>query len=138
MFFMPFKRRPKKQQSKIFKLGSNVIGRWQSIENLNRRRIILMSDIIKGSSNIFEDLGFDRQEAANLKIRADLMLDLRKFIRSKNWTQAEAAMFFGETQPRISNLMNGDIERFAIDKLVQMLSQAGMDVRVLVTAKANR
>jgi predicted XRE-type DNA-binding protein len=95
-----------------------------------------MSNIVKGSSNIFEDLGFDNQEAANLKIRADLMLDLRKFIRSKNWTQAEAAMFFGETQPRISNLMNGDIDRFAIDKLVQMLSQAGMDVRVLVTSKA--
>ncbi len=94
-----------------------------------------MSDVVTGSSNIFEDLGFDSQEAANLKIRADLMLDLRRFIQSKNWTQAEAAMFFGETQPRISNLMNGDIERFAIDKLVQMLSQAGMDVRVLVTAK---
>lgn len=94
-----------------------------------------MNNVVKGSSNIFEDIGFEDQEATNLKIRADLMLDLRQFIRSKNWTQAEAAMFFGETQPRISNLMNGDIERFAIDKLVQMLSQAGMDVRVVVTAK---
>ena len=46
-------------------------------------------------------------------------------------------MFFGETQPRISNLMNGDIDRFAIDKLVQMLSLAGMDIRVLVTPKAS-
>jgi predicted XRE-type DNA-binding protein len=96
-----------------------------------------VSDITKGSSNIFEDLGFDSQEATNLKIRADLMLDLRKFIKAQNWTQAESAMFFGETQPRISNLMNGDIDRFGIDKLVQMLSQAGMDVRVLVTSKAN-
>jgi predicted XRE-type DNA-binding protein len=95
--------------------------------------MILMTNIVKGSSNIFEDLGFDKEEAINLKIRADLMLDLRNFILSKNWTQAEAAIFFGETQPRISNLMSGDIERFAIDKLVQMLSQAGMDVRILVT-----
>ena len=92
-----------------------------------------MTNIVKGNSNVFEDLGFEKEEATNLKIRADLMLDLRKFIQSKNWTQAEAAIFFGETQPRISNLMNGDIERFAIDKLVQMLSQAGMHVRVLVT-----
>jgi predicted XRE-type DNA-binding protein len=97
-----------------------------------------MTNIVKGNSNIFEDLGFEKDEATNLKIRADLMLDLRKFIQSKNWTQAEAAIFFGETQPRISNLMNGDIERFAIDKLIQMLSQAGMDVRVLVTPHANR
>ncbi len=97
---------------------------------------MLMSNVIKSSSNIFEDLGFEDQEAANLKIRADLMLDLRKFIQDRNWTQAEAAEFFGETQPRISNLMNGDIDRFAIDKLVQMLSSAGMNVRVLVTPKA--
>jgi predicted XRE-type DNA-binding protein len=94
-----------------------------------------MSNIVKGSSNVFEDLGFGKEEAANLKIRADLMIDLCKFIRSQQWTQAEAATFFGETQPRISNLMNGDIDRFGIDKLVQMLSQAGMDVRVLVTSK---
>ena len=96
-----------------------------------------MSNVIKGSNNIFEDLGFEPQEATNLKIRADLMLDLRKFIQSNNWTQAEAAMFFGETQPRISNLMNGDIDRFGIDKLVKMLSCAGMNVRVLVTPKAS-
>jgi predicted XRE-type DNA-binding protein len=96
-----------------------------------------MSNVTKGGSNIFEDLGFEREESINLKIRADLMLDLRKFIQSQNWTQAEAAIFFGETQPRISNLMNGDIDRFAIDKLVEMLSRAGMNIRVLVTPKAS-
>jgi predicted XRE-type DNA-binding protein len=92
-----------------------------------------MSNITKGSDNVFKDLGFGDEEAANLKIRADLMINLQKFIKSQNWTQAEAANFFGETQPRISNLMNGDIDRFAIDKLVQMLSQAGMEVRIVVT-----
>jgi predicted XRE-type DNA-binding protein len=94
-------------------------------------------DITRGSSNIFEDLGFEPQEAINLKIRADLMLDLREFIQSQQWTQAEAAHFFGETQPRISNLMNGDIDRFAIDKSVQMLTLAGMEIQVLVTPKAS-
>jgi predicted XRE-type DNA-binding protein len=48
-------------------------------------------------SNIFEDLDFDKEEAANLKIRADIMLELRRFIKSKNWTQAEAAIFSSET-----------------------------------------
>jgi predicted XRE-type DNA-binding protein len=92
-----------------------------------------MSNLTKGSDNVFKDLGFGDEEAANLKIRADLMISLQKFIKSQNWTQMEAASFFGETQPRISNLMNGDIDRFAIDKLVQMLSQAGMEVRIMVT-----
>jgi predicted XRE-type DNA-binding protein len=92
-----------------------------------------MSNRTKGSDNVFKDLGFGDEEAGNLKIRADLMITLQKFIKSQNWTQLEAASFFGETQPRISNLMNGDIDRFAIDKLVQMLSQAGMKVSLVVT-----
>jgi predicted XRE-type DNA-binding protein len=96
-----------------------------------------MSKITKGSDNVFKDLGFGNEEAANLKIRADLTIDLQRFIKAQNWTQAEAASFFGETQPRISNLMNGDIERFAIDKLVQMLSKAGMEVKVLVAPQAD-
>jgi predicted XRE-type DNA-binding protein len=85
---------------------------------------------IEGSDNVFEDLGFDREEAANLKIRADLMIDLREYIRARGWTQAEAADFFGETQPRISNLLKGEISRFSIDKLINMLARAGLRVRL--------
>jgi predicted XRE-type DNA-binding protein len=89
-----------------------------------------------GSSNIFKDLGFETEEAMNLKIRADLILGLRHFIQSQKWTRTEVAEFFGETQPRIGNLMNGDIDRFSIDKLVQMLTHAGMHVQVSVSNRA--
>ena len=44
-------------------------------------------EITFGSDNIFEDLGFNSEEATNLKIRADLMLTLRSFIQEKRWTQ---------------------------------------------------
>ena len=90
----------------------------------------------EGRTNVFEDLGFEREEAANLKIRADLMLDLRRYIQQQGWTQERAAQFFGETQPRISNLMTGDIDRFSVDKLIKMLTRAGMDVLVEVRQKA--
>ena len=92
--------------------------------------------VTRGQDNVFEDLGFDAEEAANLKIRADLMLDLRQYIQDRGWTQAEAAAFFGETQPRISNLMKGEISRFSIDKLINMLARAGLRVRVEIEAKA--
>ena len=88
--------------------------------------------MIKGQNNIFEYLGFEPEEAANLKIRADLILDLQKYIKKQEWTQQEAAAFFAETQPRISNFMNGNIERFSIDKLVQMIVKAGMKIKVEV------
>lgn len=89
-----------------------------------------------GNDNIFEDLGFEAEEALNLKIRADLMLDLRSTIQAQGWTQKEAAEFLGETQPRISNLMNGEISRFTVDKLINLLGKAGMEVKVEVVSKA--
>ncbi|NEP47910.1 MAG: XRE family transcriptional regulator [Moorea sp. SIO3C2] len=85
-----------------------------------------------GKENLFEDLGFEPEEAANLKIRADLMLDLCQYIRERGWTQEQAAEFWGETQPRISNLMNGEISRFSVDKLINMLAKAGRQVKVEV------
>ena len=92
--------------------------------------------VVKGSSNVFEDLGFDQAEAANLKIRADLMLDLRRHIKKSGWTQAQAAEFFGETQPRISNLLKGEISRFSVDKLIVMLARAGITVQVETKPRA--
>ena len=43
----------------------------------------MSEQIIKGQDNIFEDLGFEPEEAANLKIRADLILDLQKYIKKQ-------------------------------------------------------
>jgi predicted XRE-type DNA-binding protein len=90
----------------------------------------------RGKSNVFSDLGFGPDEAANLKVRADLMIDLRRFIKHKGWTQEEAAYYFRETQPRISNLIRGNIDRFSIDKLINMLAKAGMEVKLEVKPKA--
>ena len=92
--------------------------------------------ITHGSDNVFEDVGFEAEEAANLRIRADLLLDLRAYIRARGWTHAEAAAFFGETQPRISNLLKGEISRFSIDKLINMLARAGIRVRVETDQRA--
>ena len=69
--------------------------------------------IARGNDNVFKDVGFEAEEAANLKITADLLIGLRKHIRTHGWTQAEAATFFGEMQPRISNLLKREISRFS-------------------------
>ncbi|NER22758.1 MAG: XRE family transcriptional regulator [Symploca sp. SIO1C2] len=94
-----------------------------------------MFKVVPGEENVFEDLGFEVEEAINLKVRADLMLDLRSYIQKRGWTQKEAAELLGETQPRISNLMNGEISRFSVDKLINLLGKVGMNVKVEVVSK---
>ncbi|HAA33518.1 MAG TPA: XRE family transcriptional regulator, partial [Cyanobacteria bacterium UBA8553] len=49
-----------------------------------------------------------RDKLTNYQQIADLMLKLRECILDREWTQEQAANFFGETQPRMSNLMNGE------------------------------
>ncbi len=83
-----------------------------------------MTNITPGSGNVFEDCGFEPIEAADLKTRTDLMISLRKFIRSRHWTKAQAASHFGEPLSRISHLMDIDIEHFSVEQLVHLLSRA--------------
>src|SRR4051812_3204316 len=45
--------------------------------------------MIKGSGNVFLDLGFDKAEADSLKMRADLMIQIVDFKKS-GMTQARA------------------------------------------------
>lgn len=80
------------------------------------------------SGNVFSDLGFNEDEAQHLKIRADLMIELSCLIDEKGLTQTEAAKLLGVSQPRISDLVRGKIDRFSVDGLIQMLGQAGARV----------
>lgn len=84
----------------------------------------------KSSGNVFLDLGFDVEEAENLKLRANLMAKIRRYIKTNQLSQSEAAACFGVTQPRISNLMTGEIQLFTIDALVKMLAKAQIRVEV--------
>ena len=85
------------------------------------------------SGNVFSDLGFAPEEAQNLKIRADLMIELSKLIEERGLTQAAAAKVLGVTQPRVSDLVRGKIDRFSVDTLIEMLGQAGASVSFVVT-----
>lgn len=87
----------------------------------------------RSSGNVFRDLGFPPTEAENLRVRADLMIELTKLIEDRGLTQAAAAKLFGVSQPRVSDLVRGKIDRFSVDTLIEMLGAA--DVQVRVTTK---
>lgn len=94
--------------------------------------------ITTGSGDVFVDLGFSAAEARNLRIRAQLMDALREFIGREGLTQAAAAKRLRVTQPRISDLTRGKISRFSLDSLVNMLTDAGVEVDVRVKAPPRR
>src|SRR5256885_9400424 len=84
----------------------------------------------RSSGNVFLDLGFPPAQAENLRIRSELIAQVRLLIQRRGLTQATAAKLFGVTQPRISDLARGRIERFSVDSLIGMLGRAGVEVGI--------
>ena len=82
--------------------------------------------VVSSSGNVFIDLGYSPDEAAILQMRADLMADLRKFIKVKRLTQNKAAEIFGVSQSRVSDLIRGKWERFSLEMLITLATRAGM------------
>ena len=75
-------------------------------------------------------------EAANMRMRSELMIALRARIEARGWTQGEAARVMGVTQPRVSDLVRGKIALFGLDALVGMASAAGLHLEVRVSEAA--
>jgi predicted XRE-type DNA-binding protein len=88
--------------------------------------------VTKSSGNVYADLGFEAEEAENRRIRGVLMMEIERYIKRSGLKQAQAAAYFGVRQPEISHLLNRNIDRFSIDKLVNMASQIGKQINLKI------
>jgi predicted XRE-type DNA-binding protein len=82
-----------------------------------------MKHVTKGI--VFEDLGFSPEESERMALQVFLGEQIRTFIKRNNLTQSTAAAFFGVQQPKISKIMNENLEGMSIDYLVKMVAQTG-------------
>jgi predicted XRE-type DNA-binding protein len=82
------------------------------------------------TGNLFAEFGFPYVEAENLLLRSRLMSEARKIARGL--TKARAAKRLGVAQSRLDDLLRGEIDEFSVDALINMLSEAGMQVQLRV------
>lgn len=87
-------------------------------------------------NSVWDALEDTPAEAENMRIRSSLMMAILDFIDTNNLSQSEAAKIFDVTQPRISELRRGKIDLFSVDRLINMLAQAGLHVEVRVAKAA--
>ena len=87
---------------------------------------------IESSGDIFNDLGFSKEQSGKFAIKSYLMMKVESFIKKKGMTQDQASKLMGVTRPRISDVMRGKIDKFTIDALVDMLTKAGLHIAVTV------
>lgn len=73
--------------------------------------------------------GLSGEDPLSLKLRARLMERLRQFVQSTACpTQSYAAELFEVSQPRISDLATGKLEKFSLETLLAMCERAEITV----------
>ena len=90
--------------------------------------------MVRGSGNVFRDLGFREPEARNLALCSETMIRIEEFVERSGMTQARAAARLGLTQLRLNALLKGKIDQFSLDALVNAATRAGLQVDLLVTS----
>lgn len=80
--------------------------------------------------SVWQALAKDEAEAETMRLRADLLIALRDRVAAWKLTQAEAAKRLGISQPRLNNMLRGQIESFSLDMLTKLACRAGLKVEM--------
>jgi len=83
--------------------------------------------------SVFCDL-FPPEKAAEMEMRAQLLIALEQWLEKSRMTQAEAAKVLGVTKARVSDLKRGKIDRFSMDLLVRLAARAGLKPKLKLAA----
>ena len=95
-----------------------------------KKRHIDGIEVVRGSDNVFADLGLP--DAEKLKIKSGLVIEIRKAVRNLELTQQEAAKRMGLTQPKVSDMMRGDFSNLSERKLMDCLTRLGYDIEIKI------
>jgi predicted XRE-type DNA-binding protein len=90
-------------------------------------------EIVRGSGNVFADLGFPDAEERQTKLR--LAYALNTIMDARRLTQAAAAERLGLNQPKVSALRNYKLEGFSVERLMTLLNALDQDVEIVIRAK---
>lgn len=102
---------------------------------MNNDRDKTSPQITIGSDNIFADLGLENAE--EMLVKAKLARQIYICITERQLSQIEAANILGIDQPKVSNLINGKLAAFSIERLFRFLNALDRDVEITIKAKSS-
>ena len=87
-------------------------------------------------ASVWDALEDSPAEAANMRLRSELMIAVQEAVASWGLTQDEAAGRLEVTQPRLNDLLRGRVSKFSLDALILLAERAGLSVRVQIERAA--
>ena len=88
------------------------------------------NNITRGSTNVFEDLGF--QDATDRKAKTRLALILNNLIKTRHLKQREVAGLLEISQSKVSALKNYRLDLFSVERLMIFLTALNYDVEIII------
>lgn len=82
-------------------------------------------------TSVFDAIMDTPHQAANLKMRSELMYHIQQKVKKMNGSQAEIAKQCGISQPRLNDLLTGKISKFSLDALVNINANLGYSMRIV-------
>jgi predicted XRE-type DNA-binding protein len=89
--------------------------------------------VIRGTGNVFADLGFPDAGERQAKLR--LADALNQVLQERKLSQADAAKVLGLTQPKVSALRNYKLAGFSVERLMNLLTALDQDVEIVIRRK---
>src|ERR1700761_4150688 len=88
--------------------------------------------VYESSGDVFIDIGFTPEEAAELNAKSALIDAISDTIKRRKLTQARAASICRTDQPTLSKVLRGRLESVTIDRLAAWLTALGRTVEIHV------
>ena len=87
--------------------------------------------VTESTGNVFADLGL--KDADTLMAKSVLAIHIKRAIKARRLTQAQAAEILGLDQPKVSAITSGRLEGFSTARLMRFLNELGCDVKISVS-----
>ncbi|MGB7436059.1 MAG: helix-turn-helix transcriptional regulator, partial [Candidatus Acidiferrum sp.] len=91
--------------------------------------------IVASSGNVFADLGLPNAEENQTKVR--LAVAINEIIRAQQLSQATAARRLSVNQPKVSALLNYQLQGFSVERLMKFLTALDRDVEIVIHNKSS-
>jgi len=92
-------------------------------------------EVEASSGNVFLDL--ELPDAAQLKIKSCLAIEITRAVRRLGLTQEEAGRRMGISQAKVSGLLRRDFSNLSERKLMECLNRLGYDIEIRLTPAAD-
>ena len=93
------------------------------------------SEIIRGTTNVFADLGYP--DAAERQTKTCLALAVNELLKSRKLKQREIATLLNIPQPKVSALKNYRLDQFSVERLMEFLTALDQDVEIIIRPRSN-